>query len=83
MNILYLNRRDEQKRLLDVKAYITDKPGSQDFTDTYSYMFAREQLKAGGIPMGLDCSNSEFTAYLRRNGFNSRDCLDLKLELLK
>jgi len=79
MNIQYLNRRDEQKRLYECKTYLTNKESSQSFTDTYSYKFGREQLKSCGIPMGFDCNHTDWVKYLKKNEITSRKYLELEL----
>lgn len=49
----FLNRVDEQNRFLGLKAYDQGQIG-QDYTHTYSYLFARKQLQKSGMTMGLE-----------------------------
>lgn len=51
--MIYINRIDEKNRFLGFNAYISNYK-RQDDSHTYSYLFAREQLKEAGIVMGLE-----------------------------
>lgn len=78
----YLTRRDEQKRLYELRAYITDKT-YQDYTDGYSYLGAREQMKKEGFLMGLDIPMKAFSKYLARNGITPRKWLELEIQSME